>query len=130
MVLLDKPSVISTLAQTQVDSFDAPTWRNVLSAFRDANIYNTWPYETAVHPKSRVSRILLSRSGIPVGAVQARIVMLPMLGRGLAFIRWGPMWRPRTEDPNPENLRACLRAIFQEYAVRRKLLVRIIPAIY
>ena len=130
MILLDKPSAASTRLETLVDSFEAPTWERALSTFSDANIYNTWPYEATMHPRSRVSRILLSRDGTPVGAVQARILMLPVLGRGLAFIRWGPMWRPRTEEPNPENLRSCLRAIFQEYVVRRKLLVRIIPALY
>jgi lipid II:glycine glycyltransferase (peptidoglycan interpeptide bridge formation enzyme) len=128
--LRDKPAILPGELRVQVDSFDSETWHKALQSFRDANIYNTWHYEIAVHPKSRVSRILLTKSGSLVGAVQARIIRVPVLGRGLAFIRWGPMWKVRGKPLNPDNLRSGLKAIFEEYAVRRRLLVRVIPVLY
>lgn len=116
--------------QVSVDSFDSDFWQNVLSSFSDANIYNVWNYEGSIHPRSQVSRMILTRGGRAVGLVQTRIIFLPMIRRGLAFIRWGPIWRPREDPANIENLRECMRAIFAEYAVRRRLLVRVVPSIY
>jgi lipid II:glycine glycyltransferase (peptidoglycan interpeptide bridge formation enzyme) len=114
----------SASCSVQVDDISSQTWNEALSEFDDFCIYNTWDYERALHPRSKVSRLLIRRDGNVVGAVQARIAEAAK--RGLAFIRWGPVWR-RDGVADPSVFRDCLRAIYSEYAVKRRLLVRLIP---
>jgi hypothetical protein len=109
-----------------IDEVDAQDWRRTLASFTDANIYQTWAYHDCCHPRSRVSRLLLRYRGQVVAAAQLRLVVL--LGRGIAHLRWGPVWRTREEPANYMHFRRCLDAIVNEYSGRRKLAVEIVPA--
>lgn len=101
----------------------------MLSRFADASIYQSWPYESAAHPKFRVSRMVVYENDVPIGLVQAGLVTAPIIRAGLAYIRWGPVWRLKNQEANPDRLRRCLRAIVEEYAGRRKLMVRIVTGL-
>ncbi len=50
-----------------------------------------------------------------------------MVRAGIAYVAWGPMWQPRGKPRCVENLVHCLRALKEEYVVRRGLLLRLRP---
>jgi lipid II:glycine glycyltransferase (peptidoglycan interpeptide bridge formation enzyme) len=114
----------------EVDAWDPAAWHEVLDLFADANIYQTWGYEVARSGERRSSRIVLRRRGAVVAAAQARIVKLPLLNIGVAYVRWGPLWRLHRQAPEPEILRVMLEALRREYSVRRGLAVRLLPYLF
>lgn len=113
-----------------IDSVDDREWYSLLARFADANIYQTWSYDEARCGRKRISHLVLKKNGSVVAVAQARIVRIPVLGAGIAYVRWGPLWRLRRTDPAPEVLEQALRALRNEYACRRKLVLRIYPALF
>jgi lipid II:glycine glycyltransferase (peptidoglycan interpeptide bridge formation enzyme) len=111
----------------EIDAVDKDGWHDMLDRFADANIYQTWSYEATRGSEKNTSHLLLQRNGETVAAAQVKVVKLPFLKVGVAYVRWGPMWRLRGQEPDPEILSAALDEIRREYAVRRGLTVRILP---
>jgi lipid II:glycine glycyltransferase (peptidoglycan interpeptide bridge formation enzyme) len=115
---------------TEVDNIDKDSWHRILEKFDDANIYQTWSYETIRSGKKKLSHLLLKKNGEVVAAAQARITKIPFTNLGVAYIRWGPLWRRRGEISDPELLAEALRALRNEYVCGRKLIVRILPLLF
>jgi len=63
----------------------------------------------------------------PVAAALAVIAMLPVLQLGLAYVKFGPLWRRKGETAKPAVLLAALAAVKQVFALRRGLVVRVTP---
>ncbi len=111
----------------EADSVNEHAWHDALRCFKDATIYQTWPYEEVLWGKSRMSHLLLRREGELVAAAQVRVVRAPILNAGIAYIYRGPMWRLGEDAPDQEVVRAMIAALRREYAERRGLLLRIVP---
>lgn len=115
--------------RVEVDTTNATRWSELLQQFSDANIYQTWPYEGAIHPRFKVSRLVVYRADRAIGLAQATLAQMPIVRSGVAYIRWGPVWQLKNQPQEQENFRLCLKAIVQEYAVRRRLMVRIVSGL-
>ncbi|HSZ01603.1 MAG TPA: GNAT family N-acetyltransferase [Terriglobales bacterium] len=115
---------------SEVDTMDEQAWCQVLDQFDDANIYQTWSYDEVRGGRTNISQLLLKRDGIVVAAAQARIVRLPIVKAGIAYVRWGPLWRLQTGEADPETFRQAIRALHNEYAFRRGLVLRLYPSIF
>ena len=113
--------------QVEVDCIDRAEWFKILPDFEDAMIYQTWSYGTVRWGRHNLSHIVLKRNGKIVAMAQARILKLPMLPGGIAYIGWGPLWRLRGGCKDFEVLRRMVRALKEEYAVRRGLFLRVLP---
>jgi FemAB family len=113
----------------EVDTVDKARWEEVCGDFLDANIHQTWPYAIVRSGRANVSHLVLKEGVRVLGAVQVRLAGLPYLRLGMAYIRWGPLWKPRTGERDDEVFRQIVRAIRNEYAVRRGLVVRLLPAL-
>jgi len=95
--------------QPVIDQVSEGEWNQLLPQFADASIYQSWSY----------------------GAVsQFRVIRVPLLSSGIAYLRWGPLWRRCDAAPDSDLLPALLKAIADEYARRRRLLVRILPNVF
>jgi hypothetical protein len=71
--------------------------------------------------------MVLRRAGTVVAAAQARVVRLPGTGAGIAYIRWGPLWRLRGAPADVEVVRRALRVLRDELSRRRGLVLRVYP---
>lgn len=109
-----------------VERLAADAWHAIAGRFDDLNLYQTLPYARCRWPRSEVSHLVLTRGEDVVAAAQARVAAVPLLG-GIAYVRWGPLWRVRGRSPDLAALAQALRAIRLEYVVRRGLLVRLLP---
>ena len=123
-ILIDKINY-----QIEVDKVTRDEWSALLRLFDDATIIQSWDFAEVICSKQQVSRLILRRRGDVVGLSQARIVTLPVLKRGIAHVERGPIWRRRGETAEPQIFAALLTALREEYAVRRKLILRIAPNI-
>ena len=74
--------------------------------------------------------MVLKKGDEVVAASQARIVRLPVLGIGIAYMRWGPMWRLKGKPLDGEVFRQAVRALRNEFSLRRRLVLRLYPLAY
>jgi lipid II:glycine glycyltransferase (peptidoglycan interpeptide bridge formation enzyme) len=114
----------------QVDAVDEARWYRVLEGFDDASIYQTWAYDEARAGRSNISHVLLEKDGEVVAAAQARIAKLPVVSAGIAYIRWGPLWRRKSRALDAATFRQAIRALRNEYACRRGLVLRLRPLLF
>ena len=115
----------------EIDQVTESEWNRLLPLFADASIYQTWAYGAVSWGERNLSHLLLKQNDQVVGMAQFRIVRLPLLSCGIAYLRWGPLCRRRDGTAAPEIvLPALLKAITNEYACRRRLLVRILPNLF
>lgn len=111
----------------ETDAVNEESWYKILNAFEDANIYQTWAYEAIRYGEKNISHMVLKRNRQVVAAVQVRIMKLPLLNSGIAYVRWGPLWKCRNADYNTEYLQQIIISMREEYTEKRGLVLRIIP---
>lgn len=111
----------------EVDGVSNKSWCDILQGFRDANIYQTWAYGAVRFGESNISHVVIRREKQIVAAAQARIVKMPVMNAGIAYVRWGPLWKRRGLENSLEDFRRIVETMRQEYVERRGLLLRIIP---
>lgn len=111
----------------EMDAISHDEWDRLLTAFSDASIYQTQAYEAARSTPATVSHFVLRKGGHVIAAAQARIAKIPFIPLGVAYVRWGPMWRRRETEPDPRIFAIAMRAMRNEYVLRRGLLLRILP---
>ena len=110
-----------------VDQVTEPAWNGLLDRFVDASVYQTWAYGAVSWGDKQLSHIVLEHEGNPVAAAQLRLVRVPLLGSGIAYLRWGPLWKQVGIPPDTNVWRAMTEALIQEYVGRRRLLLRAVP---
>jgi len=116
------------LAPAIVDSVSPAEWDSVLEQFDDGSVYQSWQYGQVSWGNDNVSRLILRDSeGELVSAAQVRILRAPILPFGIAYVRFGPMWKLRQRGRDVARFEAGLRALIEEYVVRRGLLLRVRP---
>jgi lipid II:glycine glycyltransferase (peptidoglycan interpeptide bridge formation enzyme) len=114
----------------EVDTVNEAGWYQLLDQFDDANVYQTWSYDEVRGGRKNISHLLLKKDGQVVAIAQSRIVKVPLVRAGIAYIRWGPIWRSRNQESDPEIFRQAIRALRNEYAGRRGLVLRLYPALF
>lgn len=112
------------------DQISEAEWNLLLPQFDDASVYQSWAYGAVHWGESQLSHLVLRRGPEVAAIAQIRIVRLPVLRSGVAYLRWGPLWRRRNTAPDLENFRQALLALKNEYAQKRGLLLRLIPNTY
>jgi len=125
-----QPTEVSGRWQVSVDEVCEREWNQLLPGFEDASVYQTWAYGAINWGEKQLSHLVLRREGRVVAMVQFRILKIPVLNRGIAYARWGPLYRTNEPAQDRENLAAIVRAIKEEYAGRRRLLVSVLPGVF
>lgn len=114
----------------EVDTADEQTWYQFLREFDDANIFQTWAYGKVTCGRRNMSHLILRKNGKVAAIAQARIVKMPFVNVGVAYVRWGPVWESRGTGQDVERFRQALRALRNEYACKRGLVLRLFPNLY
>ena len=113
--------------QAEIDCVTKAQWSALLNHFEDANIYQTWSYGAVRWGERNLSHLLLKQDGEVIGMAQLRIVGVPMLRCGIAYLRWGPLWLARGREADVSIVNSLARALREEYVRRRGLLLRVLP---
>ena len=101
----------------EVDRFGRDEWFSLVTEFRDANLYQFW------NADGGVSRLAVRRNGVWVAAAEVRLVSLPFLRGGVAYVFWGPLWRRRNAADDLTDFREAISALVQEYVHRRGMIL-------
>ena len=110
-----------------VDSVDKNAWHGLLNEFDDASFFQTWSYGAVCWGERALSHLLLRKDGRVVAGVQLRLVHIPMVKAGVAYVTSGPMWRRKSDPADRRHLQNMIRALYNEYAVQRRLYLQILP---
>src|SRR3989338_1490636 len=111
----------------QVDNVKKDAWHNLLLKFDDATFYQTWSYGSISWGEDNLSHLILMKDEEIVSIAQLRIVKLPLFRIGFAYLPWGPIWRRKNESVNYQHLSNMLRALYKEYVIRRRYMLRLLP---
>ena len=114
----------------QVDGQTAETWSAILEQFADANIYQTWAYGAVRWGIRNLSHLVIRQDGQVMAAAQLRIVRLPLLPAGLAYLRWGPLVNRVGQTLDPSIVGEMLKWLREEFCQRRGLTLQVIPNTY
>lgn len=111
----------------EVDLIDKNSWCELLTEFKDSSIYQTWAYDAVRYGEKSISHMILKRDKHIVAATQVRIMKIPFINAGVAYVRWGPLWKRYDVNNNIEDLYQSVKAIRKEYVEKRGLFLRLIP---
>ncbi len=125
-----KPVPLDNKYVAEFDSISEQEWNEICGQFADGNIYQSWSYDAIRCGEENLSHLVLRYADNVVAAAQARIVRIPVLGLGAAYLRWGPLWQLRNQPLAIDTLRSALRALRNEYVCRRGLILRIFPLLF
>src|SRR5262249_54282300 len=93
---VNSPSDCVYAAEAQGLSEEA--WTSVIEGFDDTLLMQTWPYGARRWGAENLSHLVLRRNGHVAAAAQVVIMKIPLLGPGIAYVKWGPLWRPRAQE--------------------------------
>lgn len=105
-------------------------WDSLLDLFDDADLCQTWAYGAARWGSSRLGHLIVRQSGRVVGAAQIARIGPPVPRLGMAYVKWGPLWRRRGAESNVDILRHMVRALDQHYVKGQGLVLRVMPRAY
>lgn len=110
-----------------VDNIDREDWERYAGNFADYSIYQTWAYGAIRWGEENLSHVIVGKESEIVAAAQVRIILFPLIGSGIAYVARGPMWRGREKETTPKAFRQIIHALYQEYVLKRRLFLRLVP---
>jgi len=113
----------------EVDCVSSNEWNDILLDFKDASLDQTWAYGKTRWGEENLSHLIIKKYNKVRAASQLRIIKIPLINAGIAYIANGPIWQRKGEETNIEILRQILKELKSEYADKRSLYLRIIPNI-
>ena len=113
----------------EVGAISRTKWKKILLQFDDANLYQTIEYGMNSPGGKNLCHFVMRRGNKIIGAAQVRIVKIPFFKGGIAYIYWGPLWQRSKETPDLKILYSVLNALYEEFVLKGKYLLRIIPNI-
>jgi lipid II:glycine glycyltransferase (peptidoglycan interpeptide bridge formation enzyme) len=114
---------------SEVDTVTERDWQEQLQEFDDANIYQTWSYAEVSWGLDNTSHLVLKQDGRTVALAQVRVLKIPFVNIGIAYVRWGPIWR-RSAEADEDVFRQAVRALRNEFTCKRSLVLRLFPALF
>lgn len=111
----------------EVDQIDKAAWHESMSRFEDASFYQTWSWGSLQWGKRQISHLVLKHQGRLVAMAQLRVIGIPLLRLGVAYLNASPLWRLKREPVEFAHLRNLLRGLRDEYARKRGYFLRLVP---
>lgn len=111
----------------EVDGVHEAAWGKLMQQFEDCNINQTWAFGMALSGQQNLSHLIVRFRGEIASIAQVRIKRVPILGSGVAYVSWGPMWRRIGARLSVENFRQAVRALRNEFVCKRGLTLRVFP---
>ncbi len=102
-------------------------WDETLKLFDDSNIYQTVAFGLNSGDGSKLENVVIKKNNEIISMAQIRLKTLPLVNKGIAYIRWAPLWQKRNQSPDVSILKTALEKLINEYVEKRKLVLRIMP---
>lgn len=113
-----------------IQHLDRAGWGGHASSFEDYNYRHIWEFGTdcAARMGARSEHVAVLQDGEILGLADVRIKRVPVLRTGIAYINGGPLVR-RNDERDSDRLSLCLKALIDEYAGRRGMVLRVMTPV-
>lgn len=118
------------MREVLVEHVSKDAWDSLLEGFEDATLYQSWAYGAVHWGTNGLSHMVVREAGSPIGLAQVRLVAFPLKLGGIAYVTRGPLWRPVGQPDDPARFDLVVRAVLDEYCVKRGCYLRIVPQIF
>jgi len=105
-------------------------WYSYLEQFDDANLYQTIAYAKNSKRGKNLTHFILKNRNKVVAIAQLRLFLIPVIKKGIAYLLRGPVWKLKDENENQKILDRMLNALYDEFVIKRKLVLIIAPNLY
>jgi len=105
-------------------------WEGVVDRFADASLYQTSVYGSVSWAEHQVERWILREGGTVAAMAMVRVIAVPFLRVGVAYVGWGPCCQLRGEAWSTEAFARVIRALVTKYVEKRGLLLRLTPHVF
>jgi len=104
-------------------------WDRLAAGFADMCLEQTAAFAGSRVGAARSTGVIVreAASDEPVAMALVVVATLPVIGLGLAHVKFGPLWRRRGAPANPAHLALMLETLKREFGQKRKLAVRVMP---
>jgi hypothetical protein len=104
-------------------------WDRLAGGFADMCLEQTAAFAGSRFGTAHSTGLILreTENAEPVAMALVDVAMLPVVGLGLAHVKFGPLWRRRGAPAQPEHLALMLEALKEEFAQKHGLALRIMP---
>lgn len=116
-----------TSKRSESDTFDGRNWDELAAGFDDISLDQTAAYTDAKWGQARSSHLVLRDGDTVVAGARVLLLKLPFISRGVAFVKYGPVWWRQGRQADPKTYRAVVEALIEEYCQRRRMLLTIQP---
>lgn len=124
-----KPEVIdfSEVSIPEMSCAGYEEWERFAAGYADTVSEQTSSYVESRWGADRTERVIMSRNGEAIGGAVVVMFRVPGTERGLAIVKWGPIWREKGKALDVTRMRACLLALKDEYIDRRGCFLSVLP---
>ncbi|MEX0853346.1 MAG: GNAT family N-acetyltransferase [Bauldia sp.] len=113
--------------RVNIDAVPDTQWDESLAGFSDCSLEQSAAYSRRRWGSGHDSHLVLRDGERPVAMARVATFQAPVVGRGIAFVKFGPVWRSRTGDADVAVYRRMLAELGAEYCGRRGMLLTIQP---
>jgi lipid II:glycine glycyltransferase (peptidoglycan interpeptide bridge formation enzyme) len=115
--------------QTSLNPLTPAEWSELLAEFADGNFYQTHAYGSVSWGRTSLTHLVVREADIARAIAQVRQIRL---GRwfGVAYVRWGPCARRRSETWNSAAFREALASLSREFVRCRRWVLRVVPNLF
>lgn len=107
--------------------FAAKDWDKIAVEFRDVIHEQTECFNALRWQPDRVQRVAFYRDGVLVSGAVVLIIRFPVVGSGVAVVKWGPLWRKRGRNEDVAVLLATVAELRRIYAEQEGLFLSFFP---
>jgi hypothetical protein len=115
--------------EAEVDAITPEAWCGQVAKFKDANLYQVWQHGAGNDPAT-VSRLVVRRGGATAALAEVRLLRAPLVRFTVAYALWGPLFKSDDPASDADDFRQAVRAMRNEYAIRRGMVVRVNPRLF
>lgn len=115
----------NTEIKYSVQKIDVAKWDDILSSFDDASLYQTEAFTKFSVGGNNIEQFTMYKDDLILSAALVRVKTLPILNRGVAYIRWAPLWQKSNSPKDLSIFENALKFLYEEYVIKRKLTLRI-----
>lgn len=109
------------------DDVSPVEWDRLAAQFADATFEQFGAFRGPIWGDRRLQRIAVLRNGRAVMLALATVFSLPAIGRGLAYVKFGPLWRRKGETPRAADEALAAQALADHFVRDRKLALTVLP---
>jgi hypothetical protein len=127
----DAPNMAPSLESYRCEIVAEPgaEWDRLASGFADLCLEQTAAFARRRFGAAHAIGVILREAASDEPLAMARVVVttLPVIGLGIAYVKFGPLWRRHGAPADPVHLALMLEALKEEFAQKRRLALRIMP---